>query len=120
MFYAVSSISMSHHQLCYRRETEIKVCLGRGLGVTKVNNRQQYFSPEPEVQYSYIGKSTTCIKRAFLKHLLNARLMHGKSITGTAYPSGHLVPSLILGLAYAPIVDTSFLELAMSFFDFSP
>ena len=39
---------------------------------------------------------------------------------GNAYPSGHLVPSLILGLANAPIVETKFLELAMSLLDFSP
>ena len=39
---------------------------------------------------------------------------------GNAYPSGHLVPSPILGLAYAPIVETKFLELAMSLLDFSP
>ena len=37
-----------------------------------------------------------------------------------AYPSGHLVPSPILGLADAPIVETKFLELAMSLLDFSP
>ena len=40
--------------------------------------------------------------------------------SGNAYPSGHLVPSPVLGLANAPIVDTKFLELAMSFLDFSP
>ena len=39
---------------------------------------------------------------------------------GNAYPSGHLVPSHIVGLACAPIVDTRFLELAMSLLDFSP
>ena len=39
---------------------------------------------------------------------------------GNAYPSGHLVPSPILGLANAPIVETKFLELAMSLHDFSP
>ena len=39
---------------------------------------------------------------------------------GNAYPSGHLVPSPILGLANAPIVETKFLELAMSLLDFSP
>ena len=39
---------------------------------------------------------------------------------GSAYPSGHLVPSFILGLANAPIVETKFLELAMSLLDFSP
>ena len=39
---------------------------------------------------------------------------------GSAYPSGHLVPSPILGLANAPIVETKFLELAMSFLDTSP
>ena len=33
---------------------------------------------------------------------------------GNAYPSGHLVPSPIMGLACAPIVETRFLELAMS------
>ena len=38
---------------------------------------------------------------------------------GNAYPSGHLVPSPILGLANAPIVVTKFLELAMSLLDFS-
>ena len=37
-----------------------------------------------------------------------------------AYPSGHLVPSPILGLANALIVETKFLELAMSLLDFSP
>ena len=36
------------------------------------------------------------------------------------YPSGHLVPSPILGLANAPIVETKFLELAMSLLDISP
>ena len=39
---------------------------------------------------------------------------------GNAYPSGHLVPSPIVGLACAPIVETKFLELAMSLLDFSP
>ena len=39
---------------------------------------------------------------------------------GNAYPSGHLVPSPIVGLACAPIVETRFLELAMSLLDFSP
>ena len=39
---------------------------------------------------------------------------------GHAYPSGHLVPSHILELVYAPIVETSFPELAVSFLDFSP
>ena len=47
---------------------------------------------------------------------------HGAFATpaGNAYPSGHLVPSPILGLANAPIVETKFLELAMSLLDFSP
>ena len=35
-------------------------------------------------------------------------------------PSGRLVPSPIVGLACAPIVETRFLELAMSLLDFSP
>ena len=39
---------------------------------------------------------------------------------GNAYPSGHLVPSRFGGLACAPIVETRFLELAMSLIDFSP
>ena len=39
---------------------------------------------------------------------------------GNAYPSGHLVPSSIVGLACAPIVETRFLVLAMSLLDFSP
>ena len=39
---------------------------------------------------------------------------------GNAYPSGHLVPSPIFGLANAPIVETKSLELAMSLLDFSP
>ena len=37
-----------------------------------------------------------------------------------AYPSGHLVPSPMVGLACAPIVETRFLELVMSLLDFSP
>ena len=39
---------------------------------------------------------------------------------GNAYPSEHLVPSPIAGLACVPIVVTRFLELAMSLLDFSP
>ena len=39
---------------------------------------------------------------------------------GNVYPSGHLVPSPILRLANAPIVETKFLELDMSLIDFSP
>ena len=39
---------------------------------------------------------------------------------GNAYPSGYLVPSPIVGLACAPIVETRFLKLAMSLLDFSP
>ena len=39
---------------------------------------------------------------------------------GNAYPSGQLVPSSIAGLAYAPIVETRFIELAMPLLDFSP
>ena len=39
---------------------------------------------------------------------------------GNAYPSGHLVPSPFLGLAYAPVVETRFPELALSLLDFSP
>ena len=39
---------------------------------------------------------------------------------GNAYPSGHLVPSPIVGLACAPIVEIRFRELAMSLLDFSP
>ena len=39
---------------------------------------------------------------------------------GNAYPSGNLVPSPISGLANAQIVETKFLELAMSLLDFSP
>ena len=37
---------------------------------------------------------------------------------GNAYPSGHLVPFHIVGLACAPIVETSFHELAMSYSTF--
>ena len=39
---------------------------------------------------------------------------------GNACPSGHLVPSPFLGLTYASVVETSFLELAVLFHDFSP
>ena len=39
---------------------------------------------------------------------------------GNAYPSGHLVPFPIVRLACAPIVETKFLELAVSLLDFSP
>ena len=39
---------------------------------------------------------------------------------GNAYPSEHLVPSPIVGLACATIVETRFLELAMSLLDVSP
>ena len=39
---------------------------------------------------------------------------------GNAYPSGHLVPSPVVGLACALIVETRFLELAMFLLDFSP
>ena len=39
---------------------------------------------------------------------------------GNAYPSGHLVPSPIVGLACALIVETRFLDIAVSLLDFSP
>ena len=39
---------------------------------------------------------------------------------GNAYPFGHLVPSPIVGLACAPILETRFLDLAISLLDFSP
>ena len=42
------------------------------------------------------------------------------SPAGNVYPSGHLVPFPFWGLAYAPIVETNFTELAVSFLDFSP
>ena len=51
---------------------------------------------------------------------------HGAFATGVASQQGtltlpeHLVPSPILGLANAEIVETKFLELAMSLLDFSP
>ena len=59
-------------------------------------------------------------------------VFHGAFATGVACQQGMLtlpVPSPILGLAYAPnilglayapIVETKFLELAMSLLDFSP
>ena len=36
------------------------------------------------------------------------------------FPCGHLVPSPFWELAYAPIVETSFTELAVSLLEFSP
>ena len=50
-----------------------------------------------------------------MKHL--QRVWHASK---ERLPFGHLVPSPILGLANAPIVETKFLELAMSLLDFSP
>ena len=41
-------------------------------------------------------------------------------LKGDAYPSWHLVPPPYLGLACAPIVETRFLELAISSLIFSP
>ena len=38
---------------------------------------------------------------------------------GNAYPSGNMVPTPFLGLACAPIVETRFLELAVSLLDLS-
>ena len=43
-----------------------------------------------------------------------------KTLIFLSVVSGHLVPSPILGLANAPIVETKFLELAMSLLDSSP
>ena len=39
---------------------------------------------------------------------------------GNGYPSGHWFNPPVLGLAYGPIVKTSFPELAVSFLDLSP
>ena len=52
--------------------------------------------------------------------ILKSGRIVGNMLAGNAYPSGHLVPSPILGLASAPIIETKFLELAMSLLDFSP
>ena len=47
-------------------------------------------------------------------------LQRGDMRAGDAYTSGHLVPSPFWGLAHAPRVDSNFIELALSFRDFSP
>ena len=47
-----------------------------------------------------------------MEHL--QRMWHARR---NAYPSGHLVTSSFLGVAYAPIVETSFTKLAVSFLD---
>ena len=39
---------------------------------------------------------------------------------GNTFPSGHLVPSSIVGLVCAPVVETRFIELAMPLLDLSP
>ena len=39
---------------------------------------------------------------------------------GKAYPSGHLVPSPVVGFACTSNAETRFLELAISELDFSP
>ena len=54
------------------------------------------------------------------KNITRACAMHVSCFFFYLNPSGHLVPSPILGLANAPIVETEFLELAMSLLDFSP
>ena len=39
------------------------------------------------------------------------------SWSNSSHPTGHLIPSPFLGLACAPIIETRFLELAMSLLD---
>ena len=56
-----------------------------------------------------------------LRVVSNPNIYNGCGMpTGNAYPSGHLFLSPFWGLAYAPIVETRFPELAVSLFDFSP
>ena len=63
----------------------------------------------------------TLLSNMFIKIFPRYFRVKGRGMpAGNAYPSGHLVPSPIVGLACAPIVETIFLELAMSLLDFSP
>ena len=32
------------------------------------------------IAFTHTGKCATCVKHAFLKHILNIRLMHGKRV----------------------------------------
>ena len=60
----------------------------------------------------------------FLIHSVDERCLMTLTVifmpTGNDFPSGHLVPSPSLGLAWPQIVETSFLELVVSFLGFSP
>ena len=96
-------------------------------GVTLSRMLNDILTPWPTVTSLPIRLSTNFM--TFIPSLTFTRIMsgfHGAFATGVAsqpgnaYPSGHLVPSPILGLANAPIVETKFLELAMSLLDFSP
>ena len=70
-------------------------------------------------QISLLTNQTGCVDTRFLRIYLVHCLL-ALIVAGNAYPSGHLVPSPFMGLACAPIVETRFLELAMSLLDFSP
>ena len=65
------------------------------------------------IDYDYMNDELSQMK---FEHIFEIIILYGIN----AYPSGHLVPSPIVGLACAPIVETRFLELAMSLLDFSP
>ena len=65
----------------------------------------------------------------FRKEWANTTILLAFKVTSVIYTGqymklkkafGHLVPSPFLGLAYAPIVETGFLELVMSLLAFSP
>ena len=61
------------------------------------------------------GLTFTELRVVFMEHL-----QRGGMPAGNAYPLGHLVPSHFWELAYAPMVETSFTELAIFFLDFLP
>ena len=94
---------------------------------TPITNVKCHSDPWPTVTSQPIRLSTNFMTfipsltfndyERFPWSICNGRGMPAKN----AYPSGHLVPSPIVGLACAPIiVETRFLELAMSLLDFSP
>ena len=71
----------------------------------------------PEKYFFFIFTLSGIMKET----IFNLSICNGCGMpAGYAYPSGHLVPSPIVGLACAPIVETRFLDLAMSLLEFSP
>ena len=106
--------------------TKIYYCRLGGMWSIPLTNVKWHSDPWPTVTSQPIGLSTNFMTLIPSLTLTDYEwfpwsICNGYGMpAGNAYPSGHLVPSPIVGLDWSPILETRVLELAMYLLDYSP